>query len=36
LDGLVEGKSALRIEDLTRVDFSGGYERGLVRMLEAR
>jgi hypothetical protein len=35
-DGIIEGDLAFAIEDITRIDFGGPYERGLQRMIELR
>lgn len=34
-DGEEQGAFAIKLEDLTRVDFGGSYERGLSRILES-
>ena len=34
IEGTVDGRFALNLEDLTRVDFGGGYERALWRMVQ--
>jgi hypothetical protein len=34
IEGTIDGKFAINLEDLTRVDFGGGYERALWRMVQ--
>ena len=34
-EGTIDGQFALPTMDLTRVDFGGGYERGLWRMVKS-
>jgi hypothetical protein len=35
VEGTIDGKFALPLEDLTRIDFGSGYERALWRMIRA-
>ena len=35
-EGEEDGSFAIRFEDITRIDFGGGYERGLERVLGLR
>ncbi len=35
VEGTVDGQFALKMSDLTKVDFGGGYERALWRMIQS-
>ena len=35
IEGTIDGQFTLRLSDLTRVDFGGGYEKALWRMIQS-